>query len=247
MKIVIISDVHSNLEALETILNVKEVRSADKIVCLGDLVGYNANPNECIEKIRQLNVTCIAGNHDWGVIDKLSPKWFNNPARKAIEWTRLTLKPENMKFLKDLPSTLVDDEHKYIMVHGSIEHQFDYLNDVNLLRKNDLFMKENFPNLKICFFGHTHIPLIYTSDTWEHPIPNRIYKLDMDNSNYFINPGSVGQPRGGITTSARCIIYDTDKYEILPIEAFYNIDKTSDEILKAGLPSFLSERLYKGI
>lgn len=224
-KIVLISDIHSNLEAFESVL--KEIKKAKikNIFCLGDVIGYAANPNECIDLIRKNKIKSIIGNHDYEAINLQNIEWFNPIARDAILWTHKQLTDANKKFLKNLPTYL--EFENVFLVHGSPrEHLYEYIfPDID-----EFDLREFFAIAKkdIIVVGHSHIQFI-------KKFQNKL----------IINPGSVGQPRDLNNKAAFCF-FDTKSLKVNLKRIEYNIDKTANKILKAGLPKFLAERLYLG-
>ncbi|MEO0184391.1 MAG: metallophosphoesterase family protein [candidate division WOR-3 bacterium] len=241
MKAAIISDIHSNLEALQAVLKDIKKRRIKNIFCLGDLVGYGANPNECIELCIKESDAIIAGNHDWATIDKTDVSKFNAVAATAVKWTKGQIKPENIKRLQDLQLT-----HKIgdlLLVHSTPDHPEEW----HYLFQLDEFEREfNYFDEQICFVGHSHIPSAvfqdangYTDFLRENPFP--IIKR----RKYIVNVGSVGQPRD-LDPRASYVIYDGNKNSIDFIRIEYNIPMAGQKIIDAGLPEILSERLLVG-
>jgi len=237
--IAIISDIHSNLEALNAVLDDIKNRGIKKIFCLGDIVGYGANPNECVELIRGINCKSVVGNHDYGVLGKESLDYFNKYGIIAILWTKKVIKNENLKFLESLPLTIEEKikGKKVIFSHANPkspelwEYLFpDYVDDA-------------FDCGDIIFVGHSHIPFVNSEEGNLLLHEGKIH-LDEDKK-HLINPGSVGQPRDGINKASYCIFDEKDfKIEIVRVE--YDIKKTYEKIIKNGLPEWLGERLFLG-
>lgn len=243
MRIAVISDIHSNLEALQAVLARIEDSKADEIVCLGDIVGYNANPNECIDILRQKKVTCIIGNHDACAAGLEEPDNFNPLARRAVLWTREQLTGENKAFLADLLREQRLD-HMFFF-HGSIHDTDRYI-----LYKEDA--EDNFRLLtglpgspRVGFFGHTHVRLAlsyYMGAIAVELVP----ELHLASwKKYLINPGSVGQPRDGDPRAA-FLLYDSAEDRIAFHHVEYDIRACQDKIIRAGLPPRLAERLASG-
>ena len=243
MKIGIISDIHSNYEAINSVL--KNMKEADKFLCLGDIVGYGADPNCCIEKIIDLNCKCIGGNHDFAVAGKLDINYFNYTARAAILWTSLQLKKENLNFLVNLEKK-IELEENVIAVHGSPQNPLlEYILDKDTA--SFIFSKFNF---KICFVGHSHLAGCFSFNENN----NQIDYINLSNGGsieiiknkrYIINCGSVGQPRDG-NPQASYGIYDL-KYKAVNIyRVSYPVNLTQDKIINAGLPRSLADRLSYG-
>lgn len=234
MTIGVVSDIHSNLEALNTVLTEIEKIGVDEIWCLGDVVGYGANPNECAEIIRERCGTCIAGNHDWASLGKTDITYFNPIAKAAIIWTRDELSEDNKNFLDQFELKAKKDD--FLLVHStpSAPEEWRYLFDRGEFEGEFGAFDEH-----VCLIGHSHIPVVIDQDLRLHPT-----SLDFDpEDRYIVNIGSVGQPRDGDPRASFAII-DDNRIEIKRIE--YDIDQAKKKILKAGLPSFLAERLVVG-
>lgn len=230
MIIAVISDIHSNNDALTAVL--EAVHDYDALICLGDLVGYGAEPNEVVETIRMLKPqVIIAGNHDYATVTGDTSDFVHH-AVKAIEWTRKRLKVENMKYLSSLPysSTFVTNQVTLKAYHGSPRdplNEYVYPGMPNFILKSLLEMAET----NVLLLGHTHVAFDAHIDT----------KL-------LINPGGVGQPRDGDPRASYAIIKIVDdniSCEIKRVE--YDIDSAASKILQNSLPSFLADRLYGGI
>lgn len=243
MRYLIISDIHANLAAFEAVLN--DAGDFGKIWCMGDLVGYGPDPNECIEKLREFDHLCVAGNHDWAVLDRLSLEDFNPDAQKACLWTRERLTPHNHDYLASLPTVLI--EEGFTLVHGSPRQPvWEYVLYPSIARPNFKHF-----GTQCCFIGHTHVPVIFQLVPQEFgeycelvqpplngPIPLGEHRL-------LINPGSVGQPRDGDPRASYAILdieHLTIEYRRIP----YPIEKTQRCMEEAGLPERLISRLSLG-
>jgi predicted phosphodiesterase len=243
MKIGIISDIHSNSEAINSVL--KNIKEVDEIICLGDIVGYGADPNYCIEKIKDLNCKCIAGNHDFAVVEKVNINYFNYAARAAILWTSPQLKKENFNFLLNLKKR-IELKDSVLAVHGSPQNPLlEYILDKDTA--SFIFSKFNF---KIYFVGHSHLAGCFSFNENNNQVDYMNFSnggcLEINkNKRYIINCGSVGQPRDG-NPKASYGIYD-QKNEIVNIyRVSYPINLTQDKIFNAGLPRNLAYRLRYG-
>jgi len=226
MKIAIISDIHGNLPALEAVLSTISNLSCDEIICLGDIVGYGARPNECIQKLRDLRTPCILGNHDAAAIEKLSLDYMNRHARAAIEWTSSVLTTESRRFLEEAPISLQNSEAYF--VHSSPDDPWEWRYIFNQSEAKSAFTA--FSEL-ICFIGHTHFPIVYA---------------DPESGRRLINVGSVGQPRDRDCRS--CFgIYDSISGAFRWERVEYSVEVAAKQIRDAGLPVFLAERLTAGI
>jgi predicted phosphodiesterase len=239
MKYAIIADIHSNLEALTVVLDDAKSQKCTHYACLGDVVGYNANPKECLDIIRAMGMPCVKGNHDeyCSLVGELDG--FNPHAKAAIEWTRHQLAPEDHLWLKEL---------KYIrmiasfqLVHATLDgpQRWGYVWD-----KLAAAASFTYQNASVCFFGHTHIPVAFMRDTVVRGGTYSKFKVESGRK-YFVNVGSVGQSRDGVA-KATFAIYDLDEQTIELRRLDYDIPKTQAKILAAGLPERLAERLAQG-
>jgi len=241
MKIAILSDVHGNLEALLAVKKDLLKEKVDRIVFLGDIVGYGANPNECIEELTELTSYIVAGNHDWAAVGKTDISYFNPVAKEAIIWTSKMLNTYNYNFLSNLP--LKGSMHDFLYVHAS---PFRPENWYYIFSTQDArFQFEHFSE-DICFVGHSHVPVIILKeeDSIKSFYPTDIFYLSKG-CKCIINVGSVGQPRDTNPYSAYGI-YDTEKRSFLLKRVSYDIKTAQDKILKAGLPPSLARRLEIG-
>ncbi len=245
VKYAIISDIHSNLEAFEAVLERIDSLGIKDIICLGDIVGYNANPNECIEIIKARNIISVVGNHDSRAAGLEEPFNFNSLAREAICWTRNKLANENLLFLKNLPKKISFDNDKSIAIHGFINDTDRYILSLADANENFRLMNDEPYRPKVCFFGHTHMPKAYKYEDYKaFVIEEKEMALD-ENSVYLINPGAVGQSRDG-NPMASFLIYDTDENKVNFFRVEYDIMKCCEKIINAGLPEKLAQRLIIG-
>lgn len=245
MRYLVISDVHANLTAFEAVL--EDAGEFDVVWCLGDMVGYGPEPNECVARLRKTKHICLAGNHDWAVLGKLDLRGFNSDARRANEWTQQILSPAARSYLQGLLPQRVEQE-KYTLAHGSPRQPiWEYILD-------PLTAELNFPAFKttVCLVGHTHIPGVYhlpedASDDHlcEAYLPEYDCPVDLSKGRWIINPGSVGQPRDGDPDAAYGILdLDANTFEHRRIE--YAIETTQERMRAANLPGRLIERLAVG-
>lgn len=241
MKYGLISDIHGNLEALKAVLGALAEEDPDAYLCIGDIVGYGANPKECIEIVRSLKPeVSIAGNHEWGVLGSLDLDYFSEYAREAINWTKNILSPGEIKYFKSLQ--LVGSGKNMTLVHGSLEDpkEFYYIFDAAGAEGTIKLLKT-----QLCFVGHSHVPGIFCFD-------GRIFsaiggfraKLAPDKK-YVINIGSVGQPRDG-DPRASFAVYDESEGSVEIRRVSYDIEEAQRKILRAGLPMSLASRLSEG-
>ncbi|MBU1112709.1 MAG: metallophosphatase family protein [Candidatus Omnitrophica bacterium] len=240
MKYAVFSDVHGNLEAFKAALDVYYREKIDHYIFLGDIVGYGAEPKECLSRLKELKAVVVAGNHDWAVSGKFPANNLNIYAREAIFWTQKRLKKEDLAYLDKFSLTV--EEEDFICVHGSLKspHEFDYIFDLD-----DASVNFNFLQKKICFIGHTHRPGIYCqgNDKISY-IEQPEIRLE-PGKRYIVNVGSVGQPRDGDPRASFCI-YDDEAESLQIIRVGYDVAKSASAILNQGLPAMLANRLYDG-
>jgi len=240
LRYALISDIHANYEALEAVLQKLDSMEIDQIVCLGDVVGYNASPNECCEAIRARNIPTILGNHDAVACGVEEPWGFNPVALAAAMWTREKLSEENLEWLRGLPDALHFGD--FVAVHGAPKNRNTYLFTWEDILPHLSFLDEQ--NCDLCLIGHTHSPGIFSADG--------VYTVDDDHKfqlgegkRFFINPGSVGQPRDGNAMAAFGIL-DTALNEFEQVRIPYAQEEASRKVIEAGLPPFLADRLKVG-
>jgi len=242
MKIAIISDVHSNLEALSEALSIIKENNVNAIFSCGDIVGYGPDPEECVNLFVNLGISSVKGNHDAGVSGDSIIFEFNSYAKQAIMYTKRVMSFASLNFLKSLPYRIVKEN--FTIFHGSLlpNHPFKYI-----VSSDDVI--ESFLELEtpIGFYGHTHVPCVCELDKNGalkiYDANNKIY-LNKE-SKYLINVGSVGQPRDG-NPQGSFVIFDLDEYSVSFVRFNYDIEKVYDKIIKRGLPSYLGERLFMG-
>jgi diadenosine tetraphosphatase ApaH/serine/threonine PP2A family protein phosphatase len=233
MKIAVISDIHSNLEALTRVLASIELNEVKTIYCLGDLVGYGAYPNECIDLVRKKCAVVVQGNHDAGSLSALPLEHFNEFGRVAIRWTQKTLTAENLEYLHTLDaSTTVSG---ITLAHAS-PHEPSSWQYVLSWRDAERSFKA-FAS-KVCFIGHTHVPMVVGEDKKFDNLRAGVKHL--------VNVRSVGQPRDG-NPRASYGLFDTRTWEYRNVRVDYDVDRAAQAILKERLPDFLAQRLYLGI
>ncbi|MCS6846273.1 MAG: metallophosphoesterase family protein [Anaerolineae bacterium] len=246
MRCLIISDIHANLAAFEAVLQnaAKRRLRFDIVWCLGDIVGYGPDPNECIDLLRTLPHICLAGNHDWAVLGKLDIETFHENAAFVVEWTQSRLTKENFNYLRARPEQ--DVEGDYFLVHASPrEPIWEYVLDVSVAEENFGYMPTT-----CALIGHTHVPAIFVKDSATlavhatAPVPNIPVTLKPSCS-YIINPGGVGQPRDGDPRAAYALL-DTDTRTWTPYRVEYPIKHTQEKMRAAGFPDRLIERLSHG-
>lgn len=236
----IISDIHANLDAFEVVLDAIDARGVDQTVCLGDVVGYNPNPNECADIIRNREIPTICGNHDAVACGREDPLGFNPVAQAAAEWTRDALREDNRAWLRELPDSRVFSD--FFAAHGSPGNRDQYLFSWQDIVPHVLVLEQH--DLNLCFFGHTHNAGIFTPAGMGELDETGAFTVE-EGKFVFINPGSVGQPRDG-DPRAGFGFYDSDTGRFEQVRLEYPIEKTAERIADSGLPVFLGDRLYLG-
>jgi predicted phosphodiesterase len=241
----IISDIHANLEALRSVCKDIKAQRPDKVICLGDIVGYYADPNNCVKICKNSGYISIRGNHDDAAVGICDINDFNPIAQTALLWTARRLKEEYKGWLRELPENLVVDE-QFLAVHGAPWDPYFYIFSTDGALQAFSYMRSHYPSLTLCFFGHTHQRALYTSeeDAVKITEEGKRYTLS-DRGLFLINPGSVGQSRDG-KPGASYIIYNSEEKEIEFRHLAYNIELTQRKVAAAKLPPMLAERLSLG-
>lgn len=229
MRIALVSDVHANIQALQAVLEDAGSRGADEVYCLGDIVGYNAHPNECVDRLRKRGAVAVMGNHDWAATTG-DAEGFNPFAVEGVNYSRRTLTEENKRWLVSLPRErrLELEGVKLSLYHGSprdplIEYVFPST-DARVLRE----LAKHAGNPRVVALGHTHLP------------------MRLDNHTTFLNPGSVGQPRDG-DRRASYALFDTVSLATEFHRVDYDVEAAARAVRDAGLPEFLWQRLLQGL
>lgn len=250
MRYAVLSDIHANLEALTAVMDALATSRIDRYLCLGDVVGYGADPSACVERLQRANTLIIGGNHDLACIGKLQLGWFNDAAKAALVWTRDQLSFTDLDVLRRWP--LKAAEGLFTLVHGTLRHpeRFEYLVDV----AQAVDTMQLCPTL-MCLLGHTHLACVIEYDrtqrrlmrvlTTASELSEVAFQDDPQATRYVVNPGSVGQPRDGDPRAGYAII-DTDLRHISVHRVPYDIERAQRKILDAGLPAFLADRLAAG-
>jgi diadenosine tetraphosphatase ApaH/serine/threonine PP2A family protein phosphatase len=247
-RIGIISDIHSNLEALESVLGEIHQDGAQRLVHLGDLVGYNANPRECLHLLRARGALSILGNHDMAAFEPYLADSFNLLAHQALQYSREQLDAADLDYLRSMPH-LHTYQDRYLLCHGTPENIQTYIGTRFQAKRTFNLLRKRFSRIRACFYGHTHLQKLWICDrrgkvSTLKPLP-AVIRLDGD-STYLINPGSVGQPRQG-DNRAHYLIFDSDTEEIHFKAVAYDIAKAQGKIFRARLPEFLALRLQDGV
>ncbi|MBI3417389.1 MAG: metallophosphoesterase family protein [Verrucomicrobia bacterium] len=207
MKYAILADIHANLPALQAVIRDSEAVGCERAVCLGDLVGYGQRPRECVELIRKWGIPCVKGNHDEYCCSDHSIPAFSPKVGEHIIWTREQLTDDDRNWLRALPYILKIDN--FTIVHGSLENpeRWGYV-----FEKLSAAASFSYQKTDVCFFGHTHVPVAFVRDTMVRGGTYSKFRVE-HGQKYFINPGSVGQPRDGIRKWAYAT-YDLEKKEV---------------------------------
>ncbi|MBI3288983.1 MAG: metallophosphoesterase family protein [Elusimicrobia bacterium] len=250
MRYGVLSDIHSNLEALNAVVERLEAAGVDGWICCGDLVGYGPDPDACLDRVRQLkNLSVICGNHDLAVVGRLDLEWFNQYARAAVVWTRERLSDVNRVFLEGLTARL--ETPHFTLAHGTPRNPpEEYLLSPLQFRDNAPLVR-NWP----LFVGHSHMPLLFRFVGEGNEKVDSLFLEEIEESlprlaggamaPVALNPGSVGQPRDQ-NNRASCGVYDSDKGTFRVHRLAYDIGAVQEKILAAGLPEYLALRLAYG-
>ncbi len=235
----IFGDVHGNLEALNAVLESMEEEGVTHYACVGDSVGYGANPVECVEKIRALECKVVLGNHDAGVVGKTDVRFFNSAARAAIEWSREVTDGTSASFLSSLP--YVAKTERFTLVHATLGNPELWTYIFSPIEAETYFPYQTDP---VCFIGHTHIPCVFSTDAMQSFSRATTVRLNPD-VKYLVNVGSVGQPRDGNPLSSY-VIYDLAEEVLRFLRVPYDVAVAQKKIIDAGLPHILAMRLEWG-
>ncbi len=245
----IISDIHANIEALDAVIADAKQQGVDEFICLGDVVGYNAAPSECIQRIRELGCKVVKGNHDhYCSHPDVNLDDFQPHAASVIEWTRRNISEEETRWLHELPLTAA--HQGFMLVHSTLDSPDHYRYAFDTLDVADNF---NLQKARVCFHGHTHVPCIFYRPPGETSAKSivRYAALNglLEKGNYFINVGSVGQPRDG-DPRACYLILTSEGLTKLAVEfrrVDYDIEAAVKRLEDAHFPDRLITRLYKGL
>lgn len=241
MRVLVFSDVHANVEALRAII--KEADHFDAAWCLGDLVGYGPDPNQCIEIVRELpDLLCLIGNHDQAAIGAIPLSRFNRDASSVISWTRQQLSQDNFDFLRNLASRITVEQ--FTLTHGSPNQPiWEYILDLHTAERNfDAF------ETAYCLVGHSHLPLMFHLNKQSAMVSQSTFewrKATQLEPRMILNPGSTGQPRDGDPRASFAIL-DTVKHTWEMRRAEYDVAKVQARILENGLPERQALRLLAG-
>lgn len=233
MRYAILSDVHANLAALDRVLAVAKSLHLDRVISLGDLVGFHSRPNDCVARLQAHGAVCVQGNHDIVALGRAEPERFGERARAAILWTRERLTPESRLYLESLPERAVVDE-AFVICHGSLRSPHEYVKTPEAIEQMFGDLAREYPAHRLCFYGHTHRPVIHVSGSPDGQSPPGRLKIHPDRV-YLVNPGSVGEPRDG-DWRASFVLYDSDAGEIAFHRVRYNAAATLWRTRVSGIP-----------
>lgn len=240
MRYAILSDIHGNLEALRAVLADARTR-ADTVLCLGDIVGYGADPEPCIELVAAQSQVVVGGNHEHAVAGLLALDWFNPYARAAAEWTRDRLDDAARAWLGALP--LVSEVEDATLVHASPAHpeEWEYL-----IAPEDGYAVFGAFATRLCFVGHSHVPGAWVQGSWGHDFEPGAREFTLAGGcRYIINVGSVGQPRDRDPRAAYAL-WDVEARRVTIRRVDYDVAGARGKITTAGLPRYLADRLADG-
>ena len=243
MRTAFISDIHGNLDALQVVLDDIAAQSVDRIVCLGDIVGYGPEPNECVAKVREVCAHVVAGNHDYAALDRMDTLGFNEYARAAADWTAKALSEESKEYLNGLPLEVSDNGMRFVHASPLDPERWTYVLSFEEASRQFGAYEE-----RLCFIGHSHLPVVIEKDGDDvraYQYPEDPFKLD-DVRRYIVNVGSVGQPRDR-DPRAGYTWYDHDQNAVFLRRLEYPVAAVQKKILDAGLPPFLAQRLAAGM
>jgi len=239
LRYAIFGDIHGNYDAFGAMLADAARENINKYICLGDIVGYGAQPKECIDKVKELGADVVAGNHDWAVAAKINIDFFNPYAKESVYWTRRALSPADLESLANFPLALHYDD--FTVVHGTL-HQpemFCYI-QTNL----DAILTLQLLERSFCFMAHSHVPVaFFESEPLSYSL-DPVIQLDKSLRS-LVNVGSIGQPRD-LNPKLAYSIYDSETDIVVTKRLDYDIEAASEKIIRAGLPKILADRLFLG-
>jgi len=247
MRYLILSDIHSNLEAFHACIQRAKQAGYDSVLCCGDIVGYGPNPVEAIDLVRDLDAKCIRGNHDRVASGLDEATNFNMHARQAIYWTREALPESYRSYLASLPIGPLEITAESQLVHGALTDEDDYIFTEAEANMNLILTRKN-----LTFFGHSHFPVVFIANGTGRAILAPSYEFDEFTATQcepgmklFVNPGSVGQPRDGDSRAAFAI-WDRDRTRVEFYRVEYDVSRTQAKMREAQLPQYLIDRLARG-
>ncbi len=233
MRLAIVSDIHSNLQAWEAVLEEIDGREIETIYCLGDVVGYGADPAPCVELVRERCAGVVMGNHDKAVVDKKTAGGLPREGKLAVKHNRKQLSAEQIEFLAGLPLRLEAEQCTFVHATPQDPEAWHRIGAFSVTQKQFEYFETD-----VCFIGHTHVPGL---------VADRVGTLALRRGHrYLINPGSVGQPRDG-DPRASFVVFDPDAFTHEQVRVEYDVERAGTRIIKEGLPKILAERLKRGL
>ena len=239
-RIAIFSDVHGNLEALQTVLAKIAEANVDRVICLGDVVGYGADPNDCLQGVREASDLVLAGNHDWAAVGLEDLEYFNPIAREAVEWTAREISEDNAALLRAYRPVRREGKCCYAHATPLNPAEWNYLFDPD----EGAFALE-YTDFEMCFVGHSHHAFVCSASRKTALLREGTVQLTADDR-YLVNVGSVGQPRDGDARAAFAV-WDRENGNVALHRVSYDVATAQAKILKAGLPPLLAERIGVGM
>ena len=240
MRVAILSDIHSNADALKAVIEHAKLQVIDAWWCLGDVVGYGAEPDLVVDQVRGLDGAVVAGNHDWAACGLVSTRHFNRHAAFAADWTARNTRPENLEWLKSLP--LVERRENTMLVHAtpSAPEEWNYC-----MMIEDAVLEMDAFEEPVCMIGHSHYPGVFEKEDEDIRYTRAPQLRLRSGRRYLVNVGSVGQPRDGDPRAAYAL-FDTASGLLEHVRVTYDVEAAQRKILDAGLPPFLAHRLSAG-
>lgn len=244
MQFGILADIHSNLEALTVALNVFEEEGVDQIISLGDVLGYNANPIECLNLLIEKEIHSIKGNHERYIIGEKN-ETLKEDTRKMIDWTREQLSEELHNHIAEKMPNKMQHECGFLITHGSPRNKDEYLLKLHSFVANLKLMEEKYPTIRVAFHGHTHLPSVMARGHIVQEIHEDMKIMLDPEKAYLINPGSVGQPRDKCPKTSFGI-YNNEEFSFRFYRRDYDIKKTQEKVRALGFSERFADRLAKG-
>ncbi|MBN2492001.1 MAG: metallophosphoesterase family protein, partial [Planctomycetes bacterium] len=237
MRYGVFGDVHGNLEALDAVIDAMHTAGVERFLCLGDIVGYGADPAACIDRVRRLDAVIVAGNHDLATAQMLDISHFNAFARETLEWCRRALGAEDRRFL-EAPNLVEVVDGRVTVFHGTLHlpEEFGYIQSLE-----DALLSFSFLRTPVGFFGHSHVPVAFRLCGDGIAVLQNPRTVLTRDCRYLFNPGSVGQPRDGDARAAFAV-YDTARAAVQFHRVAYDVETAQDKIRQAGLPEIIWER-----
>jgi diadenosine tetraphosphatase ApaH/serine/threonine PP2A family protein phosphatase len=240
MKVAVLSDIHSNGDALDAVLTDARMQGAETWWCLGDVVGYGAEPDKVVDRVRELGAVTVAGNHDWAACGLVSTRLFNRHAAHAADWTANNTSPANLAWLAGLPLVELRENTRLVHATPSAPEDWNYCMMIeDALLEMDAFQEP------LCLIGHSHYPGAFEKDGEDIRYTRAPQLRLRPGRQYLVNVGSVGQPRDGDPRAAYAM-FETTTGLLEHMRVTYDVEAAQSKILAAGLPPFLAARLAAG-